>query len=72
MAQYHFDSRVNGELLVDEIGADLPSLAHAKAEAAVLLLSLARDTSLRVGGHTLEIVVRDSDGFLFRTVLVFN
>lgn len=62
MPRYFFDARDNFNFVIDDIGVELPSLGHAKIEAARALAELAFEVvpgSLR---RLLTIEVRDDGG----------
>ena len=72
MPLYYFDSRDGHSFICDEDGLEYQTVEEAVAQATAALADLARDVlpgSLR---RDLAIEVRDGNGPVFRTSLVFE
>jgi hypothetical protein len=59
MPRYYFDTRDNETFVLDDIGVVLPSIEHARDQAAVGLAELAKDVLPGSVRRELAIEVRD-------------
>jgi hypothetical protein len=59
MAWYFFDTRDDGETIVDDVGLELPSIERAKSVAAKSLAELALDVLPRSTRRCLGVDVTD-------------
>jgi hypothetical protein len=55
MARYYFEVHINGDIVLDEIGTELPGLSEARDEVAQALVELAKGSL--PGTDTREFVV---------------
>jgi hypothetical protein len=67
MAHYYFDSRDEAQVIVDDVGLDLPDLEQVKRYASKALAEIAMDVLPGVCRRCLGIDVRDA---LSRPVLM--
>jgi hypothetical protein len=72
MALYFFDSRDNDLFIEDDIGLEVPDLEAVKIEAARALAQIAVDVIPKTLKRTLAIEVRDNDGPVMITTLIFE
>jgi hypothetical protein len=72
MARYYFDHRDNDRFFPDDEGTELPDLAAARSDAATTLAEIAKDVIPGSEQRTLTIEVRDDNGPIFATRLVFE
>ena len=72
MALYFFDCRDNDWFDRDDIGAEFSDLEAVKFEAARALAQIAVDVIPKTIKRTLAIEVRDSDGPVMITTLIFE
>ena len=70
--RYYFDSRDGESFICDEDGLEYPSLDQALDQATRALADIAKDVLPGSVRRELAIEVRDQDGPLFRTSLVFE
>ena len=62
MTLYFFDTRDNGDVLVDDVGLELPNLDAVKVQAARSLAQIALDVLPGSIKRTLGVDVRDAEG----------
>ena len=75
MARYYFDLREGDEIIPDEEGMELTSLARVQEEAARSLGDMARDTVRQSHdrvAHRLSVAVRDDHGPVLMVVCTFD
>ena len=62
MARFFFDLHDDGQLLVDDEGAELPDFEAARTEVQKLLPGIAREKIPHGDHKTFAVLVRDADG----------
>ena len=75
MPRYYFDLKEGLEVIPDEEGMELSTLARVQEEAARSLADMARDTARRAHdgeAYALAIEVRDDDGPVLQAQFTFN
>ena len=73
MPRYYFDSRDGEELVSDDTGVILPSIEHAREQAAQALAELAKDVLAGSVHRELATEIRNEAGEpLLRATLVFE
>jgi hypothetical protein len=75
MPRYYFDLIEGDEVILDEEGLELSSIAKVQEEAARSLADLARDAIRLIfdkASHTMAIGVRDDDGPVMQIRFTFD
>ena len=72
MPLYYFDIHENDEIVVDELGMDLPDLRAAAIEAAQSLSDMAKDLLPDDARYSLAIEVRSNSTPLFKAALAYE